>query len=200
MTKRIALDRCCGVIIDVQEFFLSQLAKPLRSTIETSTKNFAGLLGYLGVPLVVTLERPVERKGTLPRALGQCLSDIDSAHTFEKDFFDLTREQNIRDHLEALGKTQVIVAGCETDVCVLQSCLGLRSLGYEVYLVEELLFSSARNVDASIARLRTEGAVFLSFKSLYYELFEAVLGSRHFDKLVQRCGPFPEALFDPAGQ
>ena len=51
MTKRIALDRCCGVIIDVQEFFLSQLAKPLRSTIETSTKNFAGLLGYLGRPI-----------------------------------------------------------------------------------------------------------------------------------------------------
>jgi isochorismate hydrolase len=200
MTKRIALDRCCGVIIDVQEFFLSQLAKPLRLTIETSTKNFAGLLGYLPVPLVVTLERPVERKGSLPRAVGRCLSDNDSANTFEKDFFDLTREDKIRDHLKALNKTQVIVAGCETDVCVLQSCLGLRSLGYEVYLVEELLFSSSRNVDAAIARLRTEGAVFLSFKSLYYELFEAVLGSRHFDKIVERFGPFPEALFDPAGQ
>ena len=62
------------------------------------------------------------------------------------------------------------------------------------------VFSSSRNVDAAIARLRTEGAVFLSFKSLYYELFEAVLGSRHFDKIVERFGPFPEALFDPAGQ
>jgi isochorismate hydrolase len=199
MTKRIALDRCCGVIIDVQEYFLSQLAKPLRSTIETSTKNFAGLLGYLRVPLVVTLERPVGEKGSSPPAVGRHLGDNDLAQTFEKDFFDLTREKEIRDHLEALGKTQVIVAGCETDVCVMQSCLGLRSLGYEVYLVEDLLFSSSPNVDAAIARLRAEGAVFLSFKSLYFELFEAVVRSRPFDKMVARFGPFPDSLFDPTG-
>ena len=200
MTKRIALDHCCGVIIDVQESFLSQLKKPLRSRIEIHTRSFAGLLGYLHVPLVITLERPVEQKGTVPRALGRRLRGNGLAQTFEKDFFDLTREKTIRDHLKALNKTQVIVAGCETDVCVLQSCLGLRSLGYEVYLVEELLFSSSRNVDAAIARLRTEGAVFLSFKSLYYELFEAVESSRHFEKLVERFGPFPGGLSDLTDQ
>jgi nicotinamidase-related amidase len=197
MAKRIALDHCCGVIIDVQEFFLSQLAEPLRSKIETHTKSFAGLLGYLGVPLVVTLERPLEQKGTLPHAVSRRLSDNDLAQTFEKDFFDLTREEKIRDHLKALNKTQVIVAGCETDVCVLQSCLGLRSLGYEVYVVEELLFSSSHNVDAAIARMKGEGAIFLSYKSLYHELFEAVGGSRHFRKIVERFGPFPEDLSDP---
>ncbi len=200
MVKRIVLDHCCGVIIDVQEFFLSQLDKPLRSRIETHTKNFAGLLGYLRIPLVVTLERPVEQKGSLPRAISRRLSGNDSAQTFEKDFFDLTREKQIRDHLKALNKTQVIVAGCETDVCVLQSCLGLRGLGYEVYVVEELVFSSSHNVDAASARMKAEGAIFLSYKSLYYELFEAVGGSRYMEKIVERFGPFPEDLSDPTGQ
>jgi len=77
----------------------------------------------------VTLERPLESKGTLPQDIDKRLRDIRLAETFEKNYFDLTKEKKIRDHLARLKKTQVIVAGCETDVCVLQSCLGLIGLG-----------------------------------------------------------------------
>ncbi len=97
--------------------------KRLRSKLRTNTKNFARLLGYFRIPLVVTLERPVEQKGSLPQEINKHLGDL--TQTFEKDFFDLTKEKKIRDHLRRLRKKQVIVAGCETDVCVLQSCLGL---------------------------------------------------------------------------
>ncbi len=169
MAKRIVADRCWGAIVDVQEFFLSQLEKRLCSKIKTNTKNFARLLGY-----------------------GR------AAKVFEKDFFDLTREKKIADHIARLKKKQVIVAGCETDVCVLQSCLGLLDLGYEVYVVEDLLFSSSRNVDAAIARMKAEGAVFLTYKSLYYELMEAVDGERHGDKVRETFGPFPDDLPDTA--
>ena len=81
------------------------------------------------------------------------------------------------------------MAGCETDVCVLQSCLGLLGLGYDVYVVEELVFSSSRNVDAAIARMKAAGAVFLTYKSLYYELIEAVDGCRHGEKVLATFGP-----------
>ena len=40
MAKRIVADHCCGVIIDVQRFFLAQVDKRLRSNIVTNTKNF----------------------------------------------------------------------------------------------------------------------------------------------------------------
>jgi nicotinamidase-related amidase len=198
MTKRIVRDECCGVIIDVQEFFLSQADKRLRSTIKTNTRSFARLLGYFRVPIVVTLERPVEQKGVLPKEINRHLSDL--AETFEKDCFDLTREKKIRDHLARLGKKQVVAAGCETDVCVLQSCLGLLDLGYEVYVVEDLLFSSSPNVEAAIARMQAGGAAFLTYKSLYYELIEAVEGGRHAEKILATFGPFPDDLPDCALQ
>jgi len=196
MAKRIVADRCWGAIVDVQEFFLSQLEKRLCSKIKTNTKNFARLLGYFRIPIVVTLERPVDRKGSLPEEISKHVGR--AAKVFEKDFFDLTREKKIADHIARLKKKQVIVAGCETDVCVLQSCLGLLDLGYEVYVVEDLLFSSARNVDAAIARMKAEGAVFLTYKSLYYELMEAVDGERHGDKVRETFGPFPDDLPDTA--
>jgi Isochorismatase family len=197
MAKRIVHDHCWGAIIDVQEFFLSQVGNRLvRSRLETNTRNFACLLRYFRVPIVVTLERPIYRKGSLPKAIKGHLGD--GAKLFEKDFFDLTKEKKIRDYLRRLKKKQVIVAGSETDVCVLQSCLGLLGLGYEVYVVEDLLFSSSRNVDSAIARMKAEGAVFLTYKTLYYELIEAVEGDRHTEKMLETFGPFPDDLPDCA--
>ena len=198
MSKRIVRDECCGVIIDVQEFFLAQADKRLRARIKTNTRSFARLLGYFRVPIVVTLERSVAQKGALPREINRQLSD--GTETFEKDCFDLTRERKIRDHLARLGKKQVVAAGCETDVCVLQSCLGLLDLGYEVYVVEDLLFSSSANVEAAIARMKAAGAIFLTYKSLYYELVEAVEGGRHAEKILAAFGPFPDDLPDCALQ
>ena len=130
---QIAPSRCCGVIIDVQDFFLSQGGEGLRCKIIANTESFARLLAYFRIPIVVTLERPVDQKGSCPREIMTYLGDM--AELFEKDFFDLTKERQIRDHLEHLEKTQILVGGCETDVCVLQSCLGLLSLDYEVYLM-----------------------------------------------------------------
>lgn len=197
MVKRITSDRCAGAIIDVQDFFLSQLgSRPARTRMETNIVNFARLLAYFRIPIVATLERPVHGKGSLPDALKRQLGE---AKPFEKDFFDLTKEKRIRDHLARLKKKQIVVAGCETDVCVLQSCLGLLDLGYQVFVVEDLLFSSARNVDAAIARMKAEGAVFLTYKTLYYELIEAVGGGRHADAMVTAFGPFPDDLPDQAG-
>ena len=198
MVKRIVVDKCCGVLVDYQDFFLSQLEARSRFRLQANTLNFLRLLGYFRIPMIATMERPVNNKGAVPDDIKQHLGH--DGKIFEKDFFDLTREKPIRAHLKRLKKTQAIVAGCETDVCVLQSCLGLLGLGYEVYVVEELLFSSARNVEAAIARMKAEGAVFLSYKSLFYELIEAVDGAQSTDKMLTAFGPFPDDLPDCAVQ
>jgi hypothetical protein len=198
MVRRLVADQCLGVIIDVQEFFLSQVELRLQSLLTKDIANFARLLGYFRIPILVTLERPVEHKGKLPTKIRKDLSR--SSRTFEKDCFDLTKEEKISEFIGRSKKRQILAVGCETDVCVLQSCLGLLALGYETYIVEDLLFSSSTNVEASIARLQGEGAIFLTYKSLYYELMEAVDGGPHAQKMVAKLGRFPEDLPDLAGQ
>lgn len=191
--KRIVPERCCAVIVDLQGFFLAQIDARLRTRIKTNTANLVRLLNAFGIPLVVTLERPLDIKGTLPREVGKHLGA--RAKTFEKDFFDLTKDGKIEAHLARLKRPQVIVAGCETDVCVMQSCLGLIALGYEVYVMEDLIFSSARNVAAALARLQDAGCLFLTYKMLYYELIESVAGP---DARFADLGPFPDDLPDAA--
>src|SRR5262245_9824498 len=196
MAKRIVVDQCWGLIIDVQEFFLAQTDKRLRSEIEMNTKNFARLLGYFRIPVVMTLDRTIEQTCSLPKEIDKQLRG--AAKIFEKDFFDLTKEKAIADYIARLNKKQVIVAGCETDVCVLQSCLGLLGLGYEVYVVEDALFSSSRDVAAAMARMAAEGAVFVTYKTLFYELIESVDGRPFKEKGRTMIRPFPADIPDTA--
>jgi nicotinamidase-related amidase len=196
MTKRIIPQQCCGVIIDVQEFFLSLVHKRLQSRLTKNLRNFVRLAGYFQIPMIVTLERPVDHKGTLPPEVRRQLGD--RTETFEKSYWDLSKEKKIASHLARLKKKQILVTGCETDVCVLQSCLGLLDLGYEVFVVEELIFSSSTNVEAAIARMKAEGAVFVSYKTLFYELIESVEDDRQTSKNLEKFGPFPDDIPDMA--
>ena len=76
MTKRIVADSCAGAIIDVQDFFLTQLGpRAARSRMERNIVNLARLLDYFRIPLIATLERPVHRKGSLPAALKNQLGE-----------------------------------------------------------------------------------------------------------------------------
>ena len=112
MGKSIVASECCGAIVDYQDFFLAQVENRARSKLRVNTRNFARLLGYFRIPLVVTLERPVYGKGGVPKDISAHLTR--DAKVFEKDFFDLTKEKRIRDHLARLKRKQVIMIGCET--------------------------------------------------------------------------------------
>jgi hypothetical protein len=46
--------------------------------------------------------------------------------------------------------------------------------------------------------MQAEGVVFLTYKSLYFELLEAVGASRHTDRLIKTFGPFPDDLPETA--
>jgi len=83
-------------------------------------------------------------------------------------------------------------------VCVLQSCLGLLDLGFDVFAVEELLFSSASRTDAAVERLKGAGVIFVSYKTLFFELTEAVAGGPHADEMISRLGAFPDDIPEDA--
>jgi nicotinamidase-related amidase len=72
---------------------------------------------------------------------------------------------------ERLGPVrQVVVAGCEAHVCLLQTALGLRSRGYDVFAVHDAC-GSRRERDKALAmeRLRQAGAVLASLEMVAFE-------------------------------
>ncbi len=155
------------VLIDAQASFLGAMAgdsEPLLLRLE----RLLMLADWLELPTIATLERPVDAKGHLPDRLQVRTPNAIGIH--EKSTFDLTREPVITDAVRATRRGTVVVAGGETDVCVLQSVLGLLELGYRVYVLEDCLFSSEPDTEFAVQRMRQAGALPSSFKSFAYEL------------------------------
>lgn len=82
--------------------------------------------------------------------------------------FDACRTAGFLDALA--DRPNVIVAGCETHVCVLQSVLGLIAAGRQVYLVRDTVGSRrAESKETAIARMARHGAEIVTTEMVVFE-------------------------------
>lgn len=81
------------------------------------------------------------------------------------------------DAIKALGKKQIIVAGIETHVCVLQTCLDLLEEGFQVILVTDCCSSRKQSdKEVAITRLVQAGAIPATYEMI---LFELTINAKH---------------------
>ena len=91
------------------------------------------------------------------------------ARRLDKRFFDATREADFEKLLRA-GCPAIVVAGCEADVCVMQTVLGLLYRGRAVSLVADAVGSrSPANRDAALARAARHGAELVTTEMVLFE-------------------------------
>jgi nicotinamidase-related amidase len=159
------------VLIDVQPFFVEIMYGP-REPVLLRQQHLLMLAAQFAIPCIATFEHPVERNGWLPEPLAQVFPT--NGQRFVKHTFNLCAEPDIRQAVRDLGVGQIIVAGAETDVCVLQSTLGLIEMGYQVFIVEDCLFTAEPNDGPALRRMEQAGAIPLTYKTLHYELKRSV--------------------------
>jgi nicotinamidase-related amidase len=159
------------VLIDVQPGFFPGAAGDLEAVLQR-IEHLLPLATSINVPTLATFEHPVDTKGWLPERLERVFPP--DGQRLIKHTFNCCHEPDIRAAIAALGRPQLAVAGAETDVCVLQSVLGLLELGYQVVLLEDCLLTSEPNAEPAIARMRQAGALPATYKTLYYELRRSV--------------------------
>jgi nicotinamidase-related amidase len=160
------------LVIDAQPFFIDALMAEEIEPLFSRLEFLFGIAKVYDLPCVCTFEQPVEKKGWLPERLEPFVPE--GALRLTKNTFNCCGEPEIVEALAALGKRQLAVAGGETDVCVLQSVLGLLGAGYEVFLLEDAFFSSEPNVGPAIRRMEQAGAIPSTVKTLNYELRRSV--------------------------
>ena len=157
------------VLIDVQPYFINQMVEP-QEPVLIRLEQLLIMTNWFQLPVLATFEEPVARKGELPERLQDKFPSHGQLH--RKQTYDLCGEPEIVQSLTELGRKQLIVAGTETDVCVLQSVLGLLAHDYQVFILEDCLFSSTSKTEAAVYRMRQAGAIPLTYKSLHYELLK----------------------------
>lgn len=125
--------------------------------------RIAGAAHALGVPVLATEQNP--------GGLGGSVESIKAAATatLVKMHFDATRELAWATFAPK-GLKQVIVAGCETHVCVLQTVMGLLSKGYQVRLVADAVGSrTVENRLAALHRAERHGAEIVTTEMVAFE-------------------------------
>lgn len=158
------------LIVDIQE----RLAPAIHDNGRVE-KNAARLIAYasrLGVPITFTEQMP-ERIGATVPALREAGG---GAPVLAKTAFSSWREPAIRDRLIALrreNRSQVVVAGMEAHVCVLQTVLELLANDFEVFVVADATGSrTPENRDLALDRMAKAGAVLVSQEMVAFEWLE----------------------------
>ena len=179
-------------------------ACPLKYLEETSTavssSNATMLADWLDLPAIATFEDPVGRHGELPERLEAVFPA--SGQRFTKKTYNLTLEWTISQALRRLPVRQFAVVGAETDVCVLQSVLGLLRMGYQVFLLEDCLFTTEPHTGPALRRMEQAGAIPTTLKSLAYELVVSTERTPWYpegwiDQGIAYAKPFPEQFTVP---
>jgi nicotinamidase-related amidase len=146
-------------------------AKLMRAIDDAATAigNAGRLLGaaqMLGVPVLFTEQNVNGLGATVPE-----LSSRANGPVAHKMTFDACRAAGFADMLA--DRPEVIVAGCEAHVCVLQTALGLLDAGRRVYVVRDAIGSRrAESKEAAIRRMERHGADIVTTEMVVFEWLE----------------------------
>ena len=165
-------DRAVLVVVDVQEGF-----RPYATFEEVARACSKLVRGarILEVPRVVSEQ--------YPKGLGHTAQEVDLRDELivEKTVFSAARAEGF----ELGGRTQAIVCGIETHVCVSQTVHDLMGGGIEVHVPADAVGSRHRlDYERGLERLERAGAVVSTVESVLFELLERA-GTPEF-KQVQR--------------
>ncbi len=155
------------VIVDVQERLADVMGT--RRDVVSNSLHLIEAAKLLGVPVILTEQ--------YPKGLGPTVKEIRQAlpsyMPVEKIMFGCCGEPEFMRALSATAKKKVILAGMETHVCVLQTCLGLLKEEYSVHVVSDAVCSrSSDNFKTGIEFMRDAGAVITGTETVLFQLLE----------------------------
>ena len=164
MNLSIPANRSALVLVDYQLRLLPMIHGGAQAL--TQGIRLGRIAHELGVPVLGTEQNP--------RGLGPNDETLRALcrHTMSKMHFDACEDgllellRSVRD--PAPG--DVVVAGCEAHVCLLQTALGLLRAGFRVWVVADACGSRRiSNHELAMQRLRQAGAQIVSFEMVAFE-------------------------------
>ena len=158
--------RASLLLVDVQERLLPAMLEPERVLART------GIL----LKAAAELALPITISEQYPKGLGRTVAELksNSAVIFEKLSFSCWRDEAMKSHFVEMhdnGRPQVIVAGIEAHVCVLQTCLDMAQAGFAVYAVADAVSSRQQNaMDLAFKRMGQSDVQVINTEMAVFEL------------------------------
>lgn len=161
---KLSAEHSALLVVDMQ----NRLAPAIDqfADVEQHCRWLVEVAHQLNIPVIATEQYPQGLGVTVQSLLALLKTD----QIIEKIHFDASSEPALMAALADHQTKQVVLAGVEAHVCVLQTALGLHQAGYDVYLVVEAC-GSRRDSDKqlALARLERAGVVLVSREMVAFE-------------------------------
>jgi nicotinamidase-related amidase len=156
------------LIIDVQERLMPAI-DDAAGVIRNIDRLVRGC-HLLGVPALLT-EQYVRGLGATVEPVRRAFEETSGYAPIEKSCFSAYGCEAFSARLAALGRTQILVAGVETHVCVYQTVEDLLARGLTVSVIADAVSSrTPRNRELALDRMTSDGATPSSTEMALFEL------------------------------
>ena len=177
---RITEERSLLVVVDVQERLLPVMTEPEHLT-ERIVRLIKGI-GMLGLPMIMTEQ--------YPRGLGHTVEPVAEAYggaggerIVEKMAFSCCDESSFTEAIDGEGRKNIILAGIESHVCMLQTTMDLLARGFQPVIPADTTSSRfQQDRDVALRRIEREGGIVTTSESLLFELTR-VTGTPRFKEI-----------------
>lgn len=155
----------CLLIIDVQERLIGEMHEPQR--LVERCCFLSRCAGLLELPVAVT-EQYVKGLGPTVEPIRDWLPE--GTGVFQKTRFSGCVSP-VQQWLAEHGRPNILLAGMEAHVCILQTCLDLLAAGKNVFLVSDAISGGeVDQIEPALKRLERAGAIVTGCISTVYEL------------------------------
>jgi isochorismate hydrolase len=153
------------LVIDVQ----TRLAQVMsdRKSLLRNCEILLQAANILSVPVTITEQYP---KGLGPTEPGLKAAFPADAAPIEKTCFSCCDAEDFATNLPSFDKTQIILSGIESHVCVLQTAMDLLTKNYQVFVVADAVDSRSKdNKRIALDRMQQAGVVITNTESVLFE-------------------------------
>ena len=162
------------VIIDVQERLVPVIAN--HEKMIASIVKLIRFAKIVGLPVIIVEQ---EKLGPTVREIKKELPDCVPV---TKITFSAARQSEFVKKLDGLSRSNIILTGVETHVCIIQTALELLP-DFNIHIISDAVSSrSLENKNIALQRLNQSGAVISSTEMVIYELLERA-GTEEFKKV-----------------
>ncbi len=159
------VDKTVMILIDVQ----GKLAQIMhdKENLFSSLRAMIQSMQILGVP-IIWMEQIPKNLGDTSKEISDCILDNEP---IAKSSFSCCGEPKFMEAFKKTGRTQVLLTGIETHICVFQTGYDLINQGYQVQVVSDCVSSRTKvNKDVGIQRIVQSGGRVTSVEMAVFEL------------------------------
>jgi len=155
------------LVVDIQERLAAAMAAADREQVARTTGLLIDSAALLRVPVLVSEQYPTGLGPTVA-AVREHLSPETPVQA--KTAFSCWCDTGLQESIASSGRSQIVIAGMEAHVCVLQTAHDLVAEGYEVQVAADAVCSrDSGNRDLALERLRHAGVVITCAESVVFE-------------------------------